>query len=168
METKLCRKCNTEKSTLDFSVYKGKIHSACKTCVSEITKKWQQKLFESANPEDILNSTFYRIRQSSASNAKSRKIPFELSLQDLRDIYQKQQGKCYYTGTPMTLRFNGHLNRDPLLISIDRLDSTQGYTHTNTVFCCWGINALKGYHPESTLYTTLKLFYENAVTLGKY
>jgi hypothetical protein len=168
-QTKICSQCKLEKSTSDFPMYKksGKPMPKCKRCVSNFTKQWQTKLSESNNPEDILESTFYKILQSSRSNAMSRNIPYELSLPVLRTLYTKQQGNCYYTNTPMTLRTKTHLDRDPLLISLDRLDSTQGYTPTNTVLCCWGINALKGYHPESTLYTTLKLFYNNAHAIGK-
>ena len=125
------------------------------------------KLSESTDPKNILDTTFYRMIQTTRSNAKTNKIPFELSLPIVRSIYNHQHGKCYYTGTPMTLRSNGHLNRDPLLISMDRKNSNEGYTPTNTVFCCWGINSLKGWHSESVLYTTLKLFYENAHSIGK-
>ena len=92
---------------------------------------------------------------------------FGLSLPILRSIYDQQQGKCYYTGVPMTLRSNGHLNRDPMLISMDRKNSNDGYTPTNTVLCCWGINALKGHHDELTLFTALKTLYEGAHSLGK-
>ena len=168
-QTKMCSRCKHEKSISDFPMYKksGKPMPKCKQCVSDCTKQWQTKLSESTNSEDILESTFYKILQSSRSNAVSRSIPYELSLPSLRALYEKQQGKCHYTGTPMTLRTNAHLDRDPLLISLDRLDSTQGYTLTNTVLCCWGINALKGYHPETTLYSTLKLFYDNAHALSK-
>lgn len=168
-QIKTCSRCKNKKLIVDFPLYKksGKPMPKCKQCVSDCTKQWQTKLSESTNPEDILESTFYKILQSSRSNAVSRNIPYELSLPILRSLYTKQQGKCHYTGTLMTLRTKTHLERDPLLISLDRLDSTQGYTPTNTVLCCWGINALKGYHPESILYTTLKLFYDNAHAMGK-
>lgn len=168
-ETKLCSRCHNEKLVGDFPFYKksNKPMPKCKQCVSDCTKEWQHKLKNSTDPEDILTSTLYQILQSSRTNAKSRNIPFSLSLPILRSIYEKQQGHCYYTNTPMMLRSSNHINRDPLLISIDRLNSNEGYTPTNTVLCCWGINALKGYHPESTLYTTLKLFYENTHALDK-
>lgn len=168
--TKLCPRCNETKSlTDDFSFNKkqNKYAFACKSCISTNTKKWQKALAESTNPDDILTNTFYKVLQTSHSNAKSRKIPFDLSLPILRALYTKQQGKCYYTGTPMTLRTKDHLDRDPFLISLDRLDSNQGYIPTNIVLCCWGANALKGWHPETTLYSTLKTLYENAHALNK-
>ena len=146
--TQLCKKCNIEKPLNEFSIHthSKKPKTTCKQCISTRTKEWQQKLAESTNPEDILNDTFYKMLQASHANAITKKIPFELSLPILRSLYAQQQGKCYYTGTQMTLRSKGHLDRDPLLISMDRKNSNEGYTPTNTVLCCFGINTLKGWH----------------------
>jgi hypothetical protein len=167
METKQCRKCKCEKSLTEFSTVKNKPINICKMCASENAIEWQKKLSESTDPTSMLENTFYKMLQATRSNAKKDNRIFELSLPVLRSIYDKQQGKCYYTGVPMTLRSNGHLNRDPMLISMDRKDSAQGYTPTNTVLCCWGINALKGHHNELTLFTTLKTLYDGAHSLGK-
>jgi hypothetical protein len=164
--TKLCSRCNETKSLKDdfsFNKKQNKYASACKSCMSTNTQKWLGNL-EKTNP---LESTFYKMLMSSRSNAKSHNIPFALSLSLLRSLYAKQQGKCHYTNIPMTLRSKDHLNRDPFLISLDRINPDEGYTPTNTVLCCWSINALKGWHSEATLYTTLKTLYDNAHTLGK-
>ena len=169
-ETKFCHQCTETKSlTKDFYFYKKKNTYApvCKSCISVNTKKWQRKLSDSTNLNDIQNLTLYKIIQSSCSSAKARNMPFEISISSVRELYAKQQGKCYYTGTPMTLRSKGHINRDPFLISLDRIDSAQGYTLANTVLCCFGVNVLKGHHPETTLYSTLRTLYENCHTLGK-
>jgi len=169
METKQCCSCGETKEVIDFCFDKkdNRYQSSCKSCNNNRTKAWQKQLFESTNPTDILEATFYKMCTGSRSNAKTKGIQFTLRLDDLRSMYQTQQGKCFYTGVPMTLRSNGHLDRDPLLISLDRRDSSLGYTKENTVLCCWGANALKGWHSENTFYTTLKLFYENAHSLGK-
>ena len=167
METKYCKKCNMERPLDEFSFRNNKPMASCRKCVAKNTREWQKKLSESTVPTDMLENTFHKMLQATRSNAKTDNRPFELSLPILRSIYEKQQGKCYYTGTQMTLRSNGHLNRDPMLISMDRKDSSEGYTPTNTVLCCWGINALKGHHSESTLYVTLKTLYDSAHAIGK-
>ncbi len=168
--TKLCPRCNSIKPISDFSfnVKQNRHVYACKVCISSNTRQWQQKLFESSDPEDMKKATFYKILQSSKSNAKVKKIPYELNLTTLTNIYNKQEGKCYYTGVPMALRTNDHLDRDPSLISLDRLDPVVGYTPENTVLCCWGVNAMKGWHSKESLYKNLKMFYESAVAAGKY
>ena len=169
METKQCATCKDTKSVNDFyfDEQNQRHHSSCKLCSKNRTTKWVKTLAESSDPNDILKFTIYKILQSTRSNAKVKHILCELNTDFLTLLYNKQQGKCYYTGTPMTLRSNGHLNRDPLLISLDRLNSNEGYTPTNTVLCCWGCNALKGWHSETTLYNTLKILYENCHILGK-
>ena len=148
METipmKICNKCNIEKPVSEFSFYNDKPLYSCKQCQAAKTKKWLKKLSESTDPMDMLNDTFYKMLQATRSNAKTNHIPCELSLPILRAMYDKQKGKCYYTGVQMTLRSKGHLDRDPLLISFDRKNSDEGYTPTNTVLCCWGIHSLKGW-----------------------
>lgn len=167
--TKLCPRCNETKSTDQFHYNKklNKLAWACKSCVNTNTRKWQERLFYSIDPNDILEATFYKMLQTSRSNAKTKGLTYTLSLQDLRDIYKKQEGKCFYTGVPMSLRSNNHLDRDPLLISLDRYTSTLGYTQENTVLCCWGCNALKGYHSTETFYSTLNTLYQGAHAIGK-
>ena len=68
------------------------------------------------------------------SGAKSRKIPFNLTLEEVL-IMPKI---CYYTGKELTMEPN-KLNS----ISLDRLDSDVGYTKNNVVFCCKHINIMK-------------------------
>lgn len=168
-QLKFCRWCNLEKPLTEFTFSKqrNKHVNKCKSCICINTRKWFTKLEESKDPTDMLEITFHKMIMSSRSAAKLRNIPYALSLKNLRDIYQQQNGQCFYTGVPMTLRSNNHLDRDPLLISLDRRDSSIGYTPENTVLCCWGANALKGQHSESTFYTTLKTFYESSLALGK-
>jgi len=78
---------------------------------------------------------------------------------ELRKIYESQAGKCYYTGIPMKL---ASYSKDPLLMSIDRIDYKIGYDETNIVLCCLGMNWLKNIHDETTMFNALKLFYEGA------
>ena len=56
----------------------------------------------------------------------------------LMELFDKQGGKCYYTGMPMNFP-NVRLTKP----SVDRIDSTKGYTKDNIVLCCMGINFLK-------------------------
>jgi len=64
---------------------------------------------------------------------------FELSHEQILEMYEKQEGKCFYSGLIMTFE-----NRQPLSISIDRVDNQKGYTLENTVLCCFSVNIFKG------------------------
>lgn len=79
---------------------------------------------------ETLNGKFYRCKNC----AKKRKIPFDLTLQDIESMPLI----CYYTGKPLTLKTNSYYT-----VSLDRLDSSKGYTKDNVVLCCAFINAMK-------------------------
>ena len=70
------------------------------------------------------------------NNAKKRNIKVDISLNDIKNQYSKQNGKCYYTHKDLT--FNKKLiknkkNRliNPWNISIDRTNSSIHYTKEN-------------------------------------
>jgi hypothetical protein len=80
-------------------------------------------------------------RAQASKAAKNRGIEWAIDSQFLRVQWEKQQGRCFYTGIPMSLdvkTFRGM--RKP---SIDRVDSGVGYVAGNVVFCLTAINYLK-------------------------
>lgn len=64
-------------------------------------------------------------------NASDRSLEFKLSIQDVAELLNIEE--CYYTGKKIT-----KANR-----SIERLDSTRGYTKENCVVVDRSINSLK-------------------------
>ena len=106
---------------------------------------------------------------SRRSRDKGREIEFDREY--IKELYNKQNGRCFYTDEPMSLGY--HRDKKDLYslnfhnISVDRIDSKKGYTKENTVLCCWGCNALKGDHSVQTLYDMLALFFNSAITSGK-
>ena len=68
------------------------------------------------------------------SKAKVRNISFELAIDDLKNIPKV----CYYSGRLLTSKQNRYDT-----ISLDRLNSSKGYTKDNVVFCCEFINKMK-------------------------
>lgn len=67
-------------------------------------------------------------------SAKKRNILFDLTFDQIKSIPLI----CHYTGEVLTMEGN-HRNT----ISLDRLDSSKGYTITNVVFCCSFVNIMK-------------------------
>ena len=65
---------------------------------------------------------------------------FNLDIKYMYELWDKQDGKCYYTGIPMTKTFN---QKSPYQMSIDRIDSNIGYIKGNICLCCLSINFAK-------------------------
>lgn len=73
------------------------------------------------------------------TTADVRNIEFNITLLQLDEIYEKQGGLCYYTGDKLVLPTPK--KRSPL--SVDRIDSSKGYTYDNVVLCIWEVNRAK-------------------------
>jgi hypothetical protein len=54
--------------------------------------------------------------------------------QDLVNIYNKQSGKCYWSGLSLDQKFNT-IKHHPFAISPERLDNNLPYDSTNVVLC---------------------------------
>lgn len=76
------------------------------------------------------------LKQSKIRSTKRKNDASEhtLTFDDILDIYQEQRGRCYYSKIP--LAFTGFFQ-----MSLERLDSRQGYTRENTVLIILGLNA---------------------------
>lgn len=75
-------------------------------------------------------------------NAKSKGLVFTLTMEQCITLFQ---GNCFFCGQPPSETFSkGKLKGSYTFSSIDRTDSSKGYTPENTVSCCTACNFLKG------------------------
>jgi hypothetical protein len=76
-------------------------------------------------------------RRANAMTLKRRgiELPFEIKPEDLKNIYDAQNEKCYWFAVKLDpmLIFDKH---NPLSMSVDRLDNEKGYKKDNIVICC--------------------------------
>lgn len=82
------------------------------------------EVLESYNFDEFLD---YKLTNAKF-NAKQRDLEFDLEKEDLIEIYKNQRGKCIFTKTRLTFDKKSKKNSD---LSIDRIDSSKGYTRTN-------------------------------------
>jgi len=75
-------------------------------------------------------------------NAEQRNIPFDLTIEQIDDLFKKQDKKCRFTGLP--LEINGNKGT----ASLDRIDSFKGYTIDNVQWVHKDVNKLKGQFSE--------------------
>lgn len=72
---------------------------------------------------------YYRRIENLRMRARKRGLPFELTVEDYKDI--KGADECYYCGTPTDI------------ITLDRKDNALGYTVDNVIGACFYCNRLK-------------------------
>jgi hypothetical protein len=92
---------------------------------------------------DLDPKPFLRAMLSAAgARAHMRDMPYDLTWEWLWERYQQQEGKCLLTGIPFAMAEEAKYkkNRSPYSPSLDRIDSSQGYTQTNTRLVCHAVN----------------------------
>lgn len=103
---------------------------------------------DAALKEHLLNA-FRRARQ----NAKQRKTKlFTLTEEQVLGLYRTCKGKCSVTMTPLSLAETDALGRRPFAPSIDRIDSSIGYTAENCRIVCLAANIAMNTWGESVLH----------------
>lgn len=105
--------------------YKSK---SCKDCSREACIKWKTK--------DIDNFIKY-IFITAKNNAQKRNIDFYITKDEIKEIYNQQNGKCYYTDFDFDIKVNRYRP------SLDRIDSNKGYSKENCNLVLSIINNMK-------------------------
>ena len=135
IENKVCFCCKAEKPKNLFFKHNQTpdgLHSWCKSCCTIGNLKSRAKLNSTIEGRAVV---FLR---NAKKSAKKRNQEFSLEISDIVDFWNKQQKTCAYSGLEMTL-LAGQLNT----VSIERIDSSIGYTKPNTVLVCQAINRMK-------------------------
>lgn len=90
-----------------------------------------------------IQNVFHRTRR----NARTRRIPFGITMQDFRAVVERAAGHCEVTGIEFDFDYQPGKNR-PFAPSLDRIDSALGYVVgnvrlvcgiTNTALSDWGM-----------------------------
>ena len=122
----LCLECS-----VSFVVFSGNLISGsskrCYNCWVINNKKY---------PEYI-SSTRKKIYSNFKAKAKSRKIPFEISIEEVLKLLDKQKYRCALTNEPL------EIDMDPKNGSLDRIDSSLGYIRGNVQWVLKDINIMK-------------------------
>jgi len=106
----------------------------CSSCSKiRITEEYKRR-----SNKDIFHTKITHFLSHAKGRSLCRGMPFDIDINFIRELWDEQDGKCFYSGVPMLLSEHGN-GRNLLNISIDRMDSKRGYTKDNvvltTVFC---------------------------------
>jgi dUTP pyrophosphatase len=144
------RKVKTNCTVCDNVIYYKKSHfkeiayPTCSRVCAAKSKSERQK--GRSNPNALRLTPLQRFMWDRCLNyqyrAKCKDIDFNLDYLFLESLYHKQDKKCYYSG--INLKIKGEKSYDT--ISLDRVDSSKGYTKDNVVFCLNCVNMFKSDH----------------------
>jgi hypothetical protein len=132
---KFCFRCKQEKSYEFFFKHhqtSDGFHSWCKSCCTEGNNKSRAK------QNSTIEGRAKIFLQNARKSAAKRNQEFLLSVEDIVNFWKQQDEICAYSGRKMTLDA-GKLET----VSIERIDSSIGYTKDNTILVCQAINRMK-------------------------
>ena len=148
----LCHCCGEYKDELEFSPngeanpVRNNHRSICKSCTTKRQRERLIKLEDKIKLKNCINSRFLAARD----RANKHKIPFNITLDYLLDLWDKQCGICALSGITMT--FELKKGRTHTNVSIDKIDRTKGYVIGNIQLVCMACNQIKSDMTEETMY----------------
>lgn len=110
------------------NAYKRKWDAAHKEENKERLDQWKATL------KGYLSRKIYHLKKAK----RARTLEVQIQVEDLLDLWEKQQGRCAISKYPMT-----YPETSLFSISVDRIDSGKGYLKENVQLVCQGINFAK-------------------------
>jgi chorismate mutase len=155
-QNKKCFKCKTWK---DYSLFvknkkgSGGVGKLCRECYNnydcvKLADKRKNERLKSSFTNDL--NLYLSKRESQIKHqAKYRGHEYDLDVEYVRELWDTQNGKCYYTGLDMIAdgRVNGFQGWN--CPSFDRKSPELGYVKGNVVWCCFAVNSFKQSLSES-------------------
>lgn len=175
-DKKTCTVCHVEFPITEFYIRtdRNKPISRCRKCNQKANKDSWNKLTEDERKKRFEENRLWRNKEINKGNLKvymtsklcgikSRSIknnlPFDLTIDYLIELFQSQNGKCYYTHNDINIQCNRGLGKNLISFpehryqaSLDRLIPEKGYVKGNVVWCGWLINTCKNLLTEAEFY----------------
>lgn len=164
----ICSECEKELPDTEYYFNKqgGRRH-ACKACVKiknrekynsdpELRKKRQERALRYAENEQWLidrktrSANFYKSMRGRAKTLfkgierRSSKHPEDVDFDYTFILEKLEKGVCEVTGLPFDFDRVDDKFHNPYAPSVDRIDSSVGYTKDNTRVVIWQYNLMKG------------------------
>lgn len=110
---------------------------------------WARKNKDRVRENDLkrkgtLEGKLISLVTQSRYRAKEKGLLHNVDVKFLRGLYEYQKGLCALSGIVMSIRGSYGSTEYWHSISIDRIDSTKGYTSDNVQLLCTGVNKIKG------------------------
>ncbi len=128
--------CGNEKIVIESQLKSGKTKSC--GCLRELTGN---KHHSFKGYKDISGEFWNQIKY----NAKNRNIEFDITIEYVWSLFEKQNGKCKLSGINIYFSKN---YKEKGNISLDRIDNTKGYIKGNVQWLHKHVNMMKSTYNE--------------------
>lgn len=124
-----CRNCGKEyyKAKWTFGVYR------CQ-CYKTVNGAYNFEGYKS------ISAVYFK---SCKNNAQKRNFEFTITKEDMWQQWLNQEEKCALSGIPLTIERNYKKMKEGMSASLDRIDSTKGYTVDNIQWIHKDLNKMK-------------------------
>ena len=155
---KQCSVCGIVKTNDDF--YKSQRGTKCKLCVLNVTREYkrQKRKDSEFRKTEGKKQKERRVRlwqNTLINDSKHRDVENTLTVNDINEMFEKQNGLCYWFKTPLV---PSDKLKHPQQPSLDRLDRDKGYTKDNVVLTCYSANIGRNENDLETWVSFIKLF----------
>lgn len=137
--TKMCSICKVEQDVINFNSSKRStdgLYSSCKKCAKNSKKKWLESDIKNFIKKIYLSCKHNYFR-------RSKDLVFAITEEDILELYYKQDGKCALSGQILTKIALNDKGINKYNISIDRINSSKGYTKDNIQLVGAIVNIMK-------------------------
>lgn len=168
-QLKKCRTCGIEKPISGFNKDKTKkygVGGECKPCATQTTHKYYLKNVDRIKTKVSIYRQSYVPKHTREIDSRLRNLhtkakwrckkEFNITEEDLFDLWSKQDGKCAYSKLPMSAASN-----QLYTVSLDRIDSSTGYIVGNIQLVCAAVNRMKQEFTQDVFLTLCNLITQN-------
>lgn len=147
----------------------GRANYCSRSCAGKMSNKNSKNV---GNPSTLIPNNRrdqYTPFRYYLRNAKKRFKEFDLNLEYLKQLWEKQKGVCPYTGIKLKLAEYKANHNDPIYTaSLDRIDSNKGYIKGNVQFISTAINYMKNNMSNEDTIKLCKIIAKHIVELEAY
>lgn len=148
--TALCPSC---KQHLDASHFDGN-RKLCLAC-----KQKSRAVVVSASYQSFLRNLYSQSMSANKKGRNGKQIAWNITPEDLIELWEKQEGKCALSGTYLTHHRDGSGKKEHNA-SIDRIRPDLDYTPENIQLVCYRVNVLKHNLSEDMFYWWIKTIHD--------
>lgn len=152
-DTKVCVRCKEAKPADAFQKYgKAKRKNTCLACETFLMTQRVGSTYQ---------TYLTKLHQQSKSKRSGTEVAFHITVEDLIDLWEAQEGRCALSGVLMTHHKDGQGRKD-FNASMDRIIPDRGYILGNVQLVCDRVNLMRHTLSMDMFYWWIKCLHDQS------